>query len=106
MINESEAEHREVVAKLGKLGEYVEKLDYKDVEMESLCRERFSIIADIMNVYDYADVLQSVSSVTINTYPISMGFLFTCTCLFTRMRLKKNVEFLRRFYNRRIYSYR
>ena len=61
VINETEEEHREVIAKLGKLREYVENLNYQDRELEKLCRERFSIIADIMQVYDYADVLQNVS---------------------------------------------
>ena len=61
VINETEEEHREVIAKLGKLREYVENLNYQDGELEKLCRERFSIIADIMQVYDYADVLQNVS---------------------------------------------
>lgn len=61
MINETEEEHREVIAKLGKLKEYVETLDYKDKELEQFCRDRFTIIAEIMQVYDYADVLQHVS---------------------------------------------
>ena len=39
----------------------METLDYKDKELEKFCRERFSIIAEIMSVYDYADVLQNVS---------------------------------------------
>lgn len=67
VINETEEEHREVIAKLGKLREFVETLDYKDKELEKFCRERFSIIADIMQVYDYADVLQNVSSLYTNT---------------------------------------
>ncbi|XP_067932612.1 rho guanine nucleotide exchange factor 2-like isoform X3 [Watersipora subatra] len=62
VINETEEEHREVIGKLGKLREYVEILDYKDKELEQFCRERFSIIADIMQVYDYGGVLQNIKS--------------------------------------------
>lgn len=64
VINETEEEHREVIARLGKLREYVEMLDYKDKELEKFCRERFSIIADIMQVYEYTDVLHNVSCST------------------------------------------
>lgn len=60
VIYEREAEHKEVVAKLGKLRQFVEMLEYKDKELESFCKDRFSLVADIMNVYDHADVLQSV----------------------------------------------
>lgn len=59
--NETEAEHKEIIAKLGKLREYVEVLEEKDKELDRYFRERFSIIADIMGVYSYGDVLHSVS---------------------------------------------
>lgn len=75
VINETEEEHREVIAKLAKLKEYVQILDYKDKELEKFCRERFSIIADIMHVYDYTEVLQSVSISYILCIILSSGLI-------------------------------
>ena len=62
VINETEEEHKEVIARLGKLREYVEMLQYKDKELERFCQERFATICDIMTVYDHGDILQQVSA--------------------------------------------
>lgn len=71
VINETEEEHREVIAKLGKLRECVENLEYKDKELEQFCKDRSLIIGEIMHVYDCADVLRNVS--TRNVYVCGFG---------------------------------